>query len=145
MSVIENFLSLNEEHEIVSAIRSAELKTSGEIRVHLENSTKDPIFERAYEVFHQLKMDNTKLSNGVLIYLAIADKSLVILGDKGINDLVEDSFWDSTKDLMVAHFKKEQFKEGLIAGIQEAGKQLSRYFPIQLNDEDELPNQISRS
>jgi uncharacterized membrane protein len=145
MAEVKRFLSEKDEEEIVDAIREAEQKTSGEIRVHIERHTDKDVFDHAVEVFHQLKMDNTKLQNGVLIYLAIDDRNFVILGDKGINDVVPEDFWETTKDLMVSHFKKGNFKQGLIDGILLAGKQLQNHFPWDPDsDVNELPDKISR-
>ncbi|AWG23799.1 TPM domain-containing protein [Flavobacterium kingsejongi] len=144
MSKVEDFLSASEEDEIVKAIQTAEKETSGEIRVHLEKSTSIDPFDRAMEVFHFLKMDETLLKNGVLFYLAIEDKTFVIYGDKGINDVVTNDFWDCTKDCMVAHFKNGNFKQGLVDGILRAGEQLQRYFPSHADDTNELPDTISK-
>ena len=142
----EAFLSKKEEEEVVEAIRQAERKTSGEIRVHLEPSTgKQDIFERAMEVFHALKMDNTKEANGVLIYVAVEDKNFVIFGDKGINDVVPDDFWESTKDLIVSHFKHDNFKDGLVEGVLKAGEQLQKHFPWDEDNTNELSDQISKA
>ena len=141
----EAFLSKREEEEIVDAIRQAERTTSGEIRVHLEPSTGElDIFERAMEVFHALKMDNTKDANGVLIYVAVEDRNFVIYGDKGVNDVVADDFWESTKDLIVSHFKKGNFKDGLVEGVLKAGEQLQKHFPWDEDDTNELSDQISK-
>ncbi len=145
MSKTERFLSKKEEEEIVEAIRKAEKTTSGEIRVHLEPSAgENDIFDRAMEVFHMLKMDNTKQDNGVLIYVAVEDRNFVIFGDKGINDKVADEFWESTKDVIVSHFKKGDFKQGLVDGILMAGEQLQKYFPWTEDDKNELSDQISK-
>lgn len=144
MSKVEDFLSAGEEEQVIEAIRMAESSTSGEIRVHLEKTHGEmDIFERALEVFHLLKMDNTKLSNGVLIYVAVEDRDFVIYGDKGINDVVPHDFWESTKDAIVAQFKKGNYKQGLIDGILKAGEQLKAHFPWSENL-NELPNTISR-
>ena len=146
MGKTEQFLSKQEEQEIVDAIRVAEKKTSGEIRVHLEPTTgKLDIFDRAMEVFHMLKMDNTKQSNGVLIYVAVEDRNFVIYGDQGINDVVPTDFWESTKDRIVAQFKKNNFKQGLIDGILIAGEQLQKHFPWDETDINELPDNISKA
>lgn len=144
MSKVEEFLTVEEEHEIVEAIRLAELKTSGEIRVHIEKTSNGNANQRALEVFHALKMDNTKLQNGVLIYVAVEDKTFVIYGDKGINDIVGSDFWNSTKDIMQAHFKSGNFKQGLIDGILKCGKELKQHFPFHDLDINELPNEISK-
>jgi uncharacterized membrane protein len=89
-------------------------------------------------------MHETELKNGVLIYLAVADKKFVICGDKGINTVVPDDFWDTTKEAMLSHFKNGEFKQGLIDGIQKAGEQLKNYFPWQDGDTNELSNEISK-
>jgi len=145
MSNIENFLSAEEEAEIIEAIRVAEGKTSGEIRVHIELSSSGDSAERALEVFHFLKMDNTKQQNGVLIYVAVDDRNFVIYGDKGINEVVPENFWESTKNEIQAEFKKGDFKQGLINGILQAGEQLAKHFPWLHGDENELSDEISRS
>ncbi|MFA9192686.1 TPM domain-containing protein [Flavobacterium sp. FZUC8N2.13] len=144
MSKVEDFLTHEEEQEIVEAIRIAEKKTSGEIRVHIERTTSLDAYDRAMEVFHELKMDETQLQNGVLIYLAVDDHNFVICGDKGINDVVENDFWNCTRDAMVAQFKQNQFKQGLVDGILRAGEQLKKHFPWQEGDTNELSNEISK-
>lgn len=144
MSKVEDFLTANEELEIVNAIVEAEKNTSGEIRVHIEPMSKKPHFERAQEVFHYLKMDNTKEENGVLIYIAVHDKKFVIYGDKGINRVVPDNFWDNTKTILENHFKKGDFKQGIIEGILMAGKELETHFPWQHNNTNELSNEVSK-
>lgn len=144
MSKIEDFLTADEEKQIIVAIRVAEKNTSGEIRVHIEKTSKIDVYERALEVFHMLKMDNTKQQNGVLIYVAVEDKNFVIFGDEGINNVVADDFWDSTKNIMQAHFKRGHFKQGLVDGILKAGKQLEQFFPYVSGDKNELPDDISK-
>ena len=144
MSKIEEFLTEEEEQEVVAAIQKAERKTSGEIRVHIEKSSKGDIWERAMEVFHLLKMDNTKEDNGVLIYVAIDDRNFVIYGDKGINKVVPPDFWESTKEAIIAQFKKGDYKQGLIDGINRAGHELQEHFPWSEGDKNELSDKISK-
>jgi uncharacterized membrane protein len=145
MSKIEDFLSTEEEQEIVEAIRIAEQNTSGEIRVHIEKTSNTDVFTRSMEIFHYLKMDNTKDQNGVLIYVAVKDKTFAIFGDTGINNVVGNDFWDSTKNIMQFHFKAGLFKQGLVEGILKAGEQLAKHFPWQDGDINELSNEISKS
>ncbi|WP_242092927.1 TPM domain-containing protein [Aestuariivivens sediminicola] len=144
MSAVEDFLSPEEEQEVIEAIRTAEKNTSGEIRVHIEHSANTDPFDRALEVFHFLKMDNTKAQNGVLIYVAVKDRQFVIYGDKGINDVVPKDFWNSTKDSIQLHFKSGHFKKGLVAGILKAGEALEQHFPWHHADENELSDNISK-
>jgi uncharacterized membrane protein len=138
-------LSQEDEQEVVAAIKQAELETSGEIRVHIEGHSDLDHFKRAIAVFQELKMDATAKRNGVLIYVAVQDKSFVIYGDQGINELVENNFWDTTKDTIQSYFRAGNFKKGLIAGILKSGEVLKHYFPWEDDDVDELSNDISKS
>lgn len=144
-SKVEAFLTAGEEQEIVESIRAAELQTSGEIRVHLESTCAGDVYDRARELFHALKMDNTKQENGILFYIAVHDRKFAVLGDHGINAVVPDNFWVSIKDGMEARFRKSEFKTGIVAGIQAVGEKLAAYFPWHDNDINELPDQITTS
>lgn len=145
MSKVEDFLSIEEEQEIVSAIRQAERNTSGEIRVHIERTTDKKHFDRTLEVFHLLKMFNTQQQNAVLIYVAVDDHKFVIYGDKGIDAVVPKTFWETTKNTIQSHFKNGNFKQGIVEGVLSAGKELQTHFPWSIKDEDELSNEISKS
>ena len=128
---------------IVSAIQKAEMQTSGEIRVHIDQKCASDPVKRAVQVFEKLGMHKTDLRNGVLIYVAFSDRKLAIIGDQGIDSVVPADFWLSTKDKMIHHFKENRFADGIIAAITEAGEQLKRFFPYMENDENELSNEIS--
>jgi uncharacterized membrane protein len=145
MPTAKNLFSEKEKNEIVEAIQQAELNTSGEIRVHMENHCKGNVEARALKLFGQLKMHKTERRNGVLIYLAVKDRLFAIYGDQGINEKVPDDFWDSIRDRMKEKFSKGLFNEGLIAGIQAIGEKLKQYFPYQSDDTNELSDEISFS
>lgn len=140
----EYHLSKEEELAVVEAIQSAEKNTSGEIRVHIDPSSEMETMERAKEIFFQLKMNETEAKNGVLFYLAVKEHKFAILGDEGIDKVVPDDFWNSTKDLVIAEFKKGDFSNGLQLGIEEAGKRLKEFFPYQSDDINELSDEISK-
>jgi len=144
MAKDNQFLSKEEEQEIVAAIQTAELNTSGEIRIHIEATSKTAPYDRALEVFEELKMHATEQRNGVLLYIAVNDHQFAICGDEGIDKVVADDFWDCTRDIMATHFEKGQFKEGIVAGILNAGEQLKHFFPYQTDDTNELSNEISK-
>lgn len=133
----------SEKEEIIQAIKSAELNTSGEIRVHIENHCKDEVLDRAAEIFEVLKLHKTALRNGVLFYMAIKDHKFAILGDKGINEKVPEHFWDNIKEHMTGRFKSGKVTEGLVEGINMAGLQLKQHFPIAEDDKNELSDDIS--
>ena len=144
MSKTEDFLTKEEEQEIVQAIVIAEKNTSGEIRVHIEETSEKPPIERAKEVFSSLEMHKTEARNGVLFYVGVANKGFAILGDEGINNVVESDFWDGTKNIVLENFKNKEFKKGLVEGVLRAGEKLKHYFPYQSDDTNELSNEISK-
>lgn len=139
----KNFFTSDRQTSIQNAIAAAELNTSGEIRVHIDDKCKGEVLDCAANMFHQLKMNKTELRNGVLFYLAVSDQKFAILGDKGINEKVPTDFWDNIKELMQSHFKQQQFTEGLCKGIEMAGEKLKLHFPLQANDTNELTNDVS--
>ncbi|MFL5763971.1 MAG: TPM domain-containing protein [Bacteroidia bacterium] len=139
----KNFFTTEQQLEIRKAIVRAELNTSGEIRVHIDDKCPEDVLDRAANTFQRLKMDRTELRNGVLFYLAVSDKKFAILGDKGINEKVPADFWDSIKAVLQENFKQERFTEGLCLGIDMAGEKLKTHFPVQANDTNELNNDVS--
>lgn len=131
-----------EQDKIAKAIADAENATSGEIRIAIDKHCAVDPFERATEYFAQLDMDKTAQRNGVLIYLAHADHKFAIIGDSGINRVVPENFWETTKIAMRAHFAKGDLADGIIAGVALAGEKLALFFPPQKGDINELPNDI---
>lgn len=144
MPEANDFLSADDEKAIVNAIQQAEKNTSGEIRIHIENTSEKPPLERAQEVFFMLGMEATTARNGVLFYVGVKDRAFAIIGDEGIDKVVDNDFWDSTKDAVISHFKENRFKQGLVDGILRAGEQLKAYFPYADDDKNELPDTISK-
>lgn len=139
----KDLFSGEDEQSIKQAIMNAELDTSGEIRVHIENTCNGDVMDRAAYVFEKLKMHKTNLRNGVLIYLAVKNRKFAIIGDKGINAIVPDNFWDDIKQIMLDHFRDGDFTKGITEAVTMAGKQLKSHFPYQSDDQNELSDEIS--
>ena len=130
---------------LVAAIRQAEITTSGEIRVHLEDTcpTPEPL-DRAAQVFGELNMHKTAGRNGVLFYLAWQSRQFAVIGDAAINSVVPDDFWEITKEAVLEQFRRENYVLGLERGIKMVGEQLQRYFPYHApSDQNELDDAIS--
>jgi len=140
---VTQFFSPSEQDEIKIAIAQAELNTSGEIRVHLENYCFGKTLKRASKIFKQLRMRETEKQNGVLFYLAVKNRKLAIIGDEGIHLNVKQTFWDEMNVNMLKLFAENKFKEGLIFGILATGEKLKEYFPHDEDDVNELPDEIS--
>jgi len=138
-----SFFTKEQKEIIISAIREAEKDTSGEIRVHIEKHCPGDVLDRAAWIFRKLGMEKTRERNGVLFYLAVADRKFAVIGDAGINSKVPEGFWNQVKELLTKYFKDGLFTEGLTEGIKLAGRQLKNFFPYRKDDINELSDEIS--
>lgn len=138
-----DFFSKVEGDQIIAAIRQAELNSSGEIRVHLEDDCKGEIVKAAQKTFKKLGMQKTEAHNGVLFFLAPERKEFAVIGDEGINKVVPVDFWKDVCSLLQTHFRQGDYLTGLTLGIERTGDKLKAYFPYQSDDENELPDEIS--
>lgn len=139
----DKFLTADQQKTVVAAVRLAEKGTSGEIRIHIDGDCPTDPVKRAEEVFFRLGMHRTGLRNGVLIYLACNTKVFAVIGDKGINDVVPDDFWEDTAALLKTDFSKGKYTEGLVQAVRNIGRKLQDYFPYQEDDINEQPDDIS--
>lgn len=137
-----DYFSPEQRERIKQAVNAAEMLTSGEVRVYMEDKCKTDVLDRAAFVFAEMMMHKTAARNGVLIYLALEDKKFAIIGDVGIHAKVGDDFWSNIKENMAEHFKNSRFTDGLIQGITEAGQALQQYFPRTDADKNELSDDI---
>ncbi len=140
----KSFLTAHEKKAIVAAIKDAEMRTSGEIRVHIEKTTTGlSAVDRAKIVFAKQEMQKTKDRNGVLIYIAYESKVFAIWGDEGIHNQVGDAFWQAEMDLLKDYFSKGDFTQGIIHTVKEVGERLKLNFPFERDDKNELSDEIS--
>lgn len=139
----QTFFTKEQNEDILLSIKNAELDTSGEIRVHIEEKCPGEVLDRAAIIFKKLDMHKTELRNGVLFYLALKNRKFAVLGDAGINQVVPENFWDEVRNIMLNHFRENRFTEGLAEGISLAGQQLKNHFPFKHDDVNELSDEIS--
>ncbi len=141
---LNSFISKEEQKQIVKAIENAENMTSGEIRVHIESVCKNPnVYDRAIEVFHKLKMQETAQRNAALIYIAFKSHKFAIIGDSGINEIVPPDFWNNEKDTLAKYLSENKAAIGICKTIEKIGENLKQYFPYQDDDINEQSNEIS--
>ncbi|NCT93445.1 MAG: TPM domain-containing protein [Chitinophagaceae bacterium] len=140
----ESYFSEAEKQQIVQAIQEAERRTSGEVRIFIENRCRfvDPI-HRAQELFFGLKMQETQQRNAVLVYIAMKDRQLAVFGDEGIHQRVGSAFWTAEVKNMLREFNQQRYAAGLVTIIQDIGEALTTHFPYDAKtDKNELPDDI---
>jgi uncharacterized membrane protein len=139
----KKFFTKTEEKHIISAIKEAELASSGEVRVFVESHCKGNIEARTIEIFKKLKMNMTRERNGVLIYVAIKDRRFTIFGDEGIHHKMGFQFWKEEVEMLKSFFVEDKIIEGLNTTILSIGQILKEHFPYHTDDKNELPDSIA--
>jgi uncharacterized membrane protein len=140
----KSFFSDDEKKQIADAIRNAERRTSGEVRVFIESHCRyvDPL-DRAAEVFFNLKMNETKDRNAVLLYIAMKDRQLAVFGDEGIHKKVGTDYWNKEVNLLINEFNTAHYGDGISQCVKDIGEALHQYFPFNNDtDKNELPDDI---
>ena len=134
------------DHErVVAAIAAAEQQTSGEIRVVVsQQKTEEPVLA-AQKQFERLGMTQTAARNGVLIFVAPASHTFAVIGDHGVHEKCGEAFWRELTAAMTERFKRAEFTEALVLGIERAGALLATHFPRRPDDRNELPNRVEEA
>lgn len=143
MPFARNFFSPEEQQMLIESISKAELHTSGEIRLHLENFCFGNEVKAAQKVFTRLKMHQTTERNGVLVYVATLSRKVAVVGDQGIHEKLGSDYWQKLVDKIIIQFKANKKAEALAAAIIDCGEQLGKFFPLKNDDKNELNNSIS--
>lgn len=140
MKLFQNHI---DEGKIVAVIGEVESKATAELRVHVERHCPIDVMDRAVEVFTNLHMHQTRYRNGALLYIAYEDHKFAIIGDAGINARVDKDFWKNEQERLSEHFRKAEYTEGICHCLRDIGAELTKYFPYEPEDTNELPNDIS--
>ncbi len=138
-----DFLTEAERQRVQTAIGEAEQRTSGEIRVHLEDHIEEDVLDHAAFVFEELGMHRTRDRNGVLIYLSVADRKVAVIGDAAIDQRVPENFWTDVIAVLKLHLAAGHRAQGLSEAVHMVGEKLRAHFPLRHDDTDELTNTIS--
>jgi uncharacterized membrane protein len=129
---------------IVEAIRNAEAKSYGEIRVHLHHGRVRDARAEAERTFLKLGMDKTARGTGCLIFLAPESRSFAVVGGSGIHEKVGDGFWLEARNVARARFAEGKFTEGVVAAVEKLGDALALFFPrTGVADTNELADDVS--
>lgn len=149
-NLVKSFLSKQDLKDIAEAIREAEQKTSGEIRVGIrqKRAKKEKslsVEHMARQEFVRLNMMKTKERTGILIFILTESREFYVLADEHINEKVAPRSWESVADAMAAKFARKEFRQGLLEAVQTVGDHLAAHFPAKPSDKDELSNEVDIS
>jgi uncharacterized membrane protein len=140
---VRDFASERDLEEVAAAVGRAEQRTAAEIRVHLDHRCPGDPLTRAVAVFERLGMHRTEHRAGVLVYVAVEDHKLAVIGDAGIHERVGQAYWDALVARVLAHLREGRPRDGLILAVEEVGAALAAHFPRRPDDRNELPDRVS--
>jgi uncharacterized membrane protein len=140
----KEFFTEEEKQAIVDAVRVAEQRTSGEVRVFVERHCRYVnAIDRAVEIFENLQMQKTELRNATLVYVATKDRQLAVFGDEGIHQKVGNEYWANEVVKMINAFNRDNIAEGIRQCVINIGEALALHFPYnRTTDKNELPDDI---
>jgi len=140
----KEFFTEEERQSIVDAVRAAEQRTSGEVRVFVESRCRYvSAIDRAVEIFENLQMQRTEMRNATLVYVAMKDRQLAVFGDEGIHQKVGNEYWANEVVKMISAFNRDNIAEGIRQCVLNIGEALATHFPYDRNtDKNELPDDI---
>ena len=136
------FLSKLEHESIVQAIRDAEARTSGQIRVFVSHKAAPEALPAAQKQFDRLRMYKTKQRNAVLIFVAPVSQTFAIVGDAGVHAKCGEARWQAIASEMSTHLKAGAFTTAIVHAIRRAGDLLAEHFPPNKDDRNELPDGV---
>jgi len=132
---------------IEKAIKASEASHEGQIRFVVEGALDGrPLFTnqspraRAIDVFSRLRIWDTAHSNGVLIYLLLADRDVEIVADRGIDAKVGKAAWEKICKAMEVEFRARNFERGALKGIADVTALLAQHYPSSGAHRNELPD-----
>src|SRR5262245_36938266 len=129
---------------IVDAIRAAEARSRGEVRVHVSRGAVEDAQAAAAAQFQALGMSATAERNGVLVYVAPANQRFAVIGDAAIHERCGAAFWSEVSAAMAGAFREGRFTEGIVEAVARVGDALARHFPpTGGEDRNELPDDVS--
>lgn len=146
--ILHNFLSDAELMKITDKIKSAEKLTSGEIAISIREyrsllERRKNIRQLAEKEFMRLGIKKTAEGTGVLLFILLSERKFYILADENINKLTGESVWNKIRDSIQEKFIGGEFCDGILFGLEEIGRVLTHYFPIKLDDKNELSDNVT--
>ena len=132
---------------IEQEIAKSEALHNGELRFAIETALDLPPLllglssrQRAFDVFSRLRVWDTEMNSGVLIYLLLVDHKVEIVADRGIAAKVDQADWEMVCREIERAFRAGDFKGGAIFGVQRISALLAQHFPPETRNPNELPN-----
>jgi hypothetical protein len=141
--ILDRLVAPEDQKKLLDKIGEIEARSSGEVRLHLTDQPVRDVLARARKTFVALGMTQTRLRNGVLVFLSLPSRAFAVVGDEAVHRVAGPRYWEKLRDTAAERFAAGRFAEGLLSLLEEVEEVLVERFPHQEGDVDELPDDIS--
>lgn len=107
-----------------------------------DRAMRHEVERSANYVFQQFGIGNTRHNGGILIYLSLFEKQIAIRGDSVIMEKLTSQDLEQIRDAVLKELVKGQVADGMMAGLDEAEKLVSKAIPSSGKGADQLPNDL---
>lgn len=135
-------LSREELDRLSARIAAAEQLTSAELCVVITRSSWLGIKNKARRLFRKYGLHETAQRNAVMILVDTRSRELLIYGDDGVHQRVEEAFWSDVRDAMVEELRAGRLADSLAIGIRLVGEKLALLFPPEAKDRNEIARDV---
>lgn len=98
--------------------------------------------EQSIQEFYALGLQDTDDRTGVLLFVSLFERRVIILGDDGIDAKIDAKHWEGVRNAVLDGVKQGQLQQGLQKAVQDLGRVLHEHFPVTGNNPNELPDHV---
>lgn len=98
--------------------------------------------EQAAQEFHLLELHRTEAQTGVLIFVSLFERRVIVLADRGVNSAVGPEHWDAVDRAVLDGIRAGSLRDGLLEGIRLTGDVLAQHFPSPDGGRNQLPDRV---
>ena len=103
---------------------------------------KDKVHTAAMKAFYKYDVHNTKEKTGILIYVSVVERMVVVIGDEGIHSKVGNEAWNGVINTIILGIKRKELGRGIVDGIESCRDLLKTHFPAREVNDNELSNKV---
>lgn len=97
---------------------------------------------RAMAEFHHQHINRAHGRKGILIMLAVFERTVVILSNRTIHHKIPQGYWEAMKDKIIDGIKQRKSGKAVCETIRSCAEELKKHFPARIGDTDELSDEV---
>ncbi|MCC6137521.1 MAG: TPM domain-containing protein [Bdellovibrionaceae bacterium] len=105
---------------------------------------EEQCWRRAEMEFQNCKVSSTKQKNGILVYISLLERRVIVKGDRAIYEKIDPQLWNQAVQKIIGGMKQKQMARGISDALDAMESLLKLHFPVNIaGKSNELPNTFS--